>query len=129
MTNNEYLEKCLAGNSPEKDKEERLNDAVPEGTLIKMLAKEKRDLQLENLELKRMVAVLKDDNKALKEYCNELIAKAGIKDMSKLINSMVNLWSQISKKIEPIKDLCNKTDELKNALLTFVEQCEKQTGE
>ena len=126
MADNEYLEKRLA-DKPEK--EERLNDAVPEGTLIKMLAKEKRDLQLENLELRRMIAVLKDDNKALKEYCNELTARAGVKDMSKLINSMTNLWSQISKRIEPIKDLCNKTDELKEALMAFVEQCEKQTDE
>lgn len=127
MSDNEYFKRHLAGADRNKEKEERLNDAVPEGTLIKMLAKEKRDLQLENLELRRQIAILRDDNEALKKYCSKLVANSGTKDMSKLINSMTNLWSQISKRMDPIRDLCSKTDDLKMALMAFVEECEKQS--
>ena len=110
----------------EPETKERLNDAVPEATLIRMLAKEKRDLQLENLELKKRIIVLEQQNVTLQEYCTKFPEHGSIKDMRKVINSMSNLWGQIGQKIGPMKDLCKKTDELKEALMAFVEECEKR---
>lgn len=78
-----------------------------------------------NLELKRMIAILKEDNESLKAYANNVASGCGSKDITKLLNVMNNLWGQVAKKIEPMKELCAKTDELKEALQEFVKHLEK----
>lgn len=105
--------------------EEKLNYAIPASSLIKTLAQQRRDLELENLELRREIEILKEDNKALKEFSAEVQYSSQAKDITKITNAMLQLWSQIAKKIEPLNELCDKTEELKGEIDKFIKTIEK----
>lgn len=104
--------------------EKPLNNAVPESSLIRRLAKEKRDLELENLDLRTEIAILREDIAELKAHS----CQASSKDINKMVNNLGNLWGQIGKKVENMATLCQKTEELKTEIHEFVKELEKYYG-
>lgn len=102
----------------------RLNEDVPASALIKTLAQQKRDLSIENLDLKRELEILKDDIKAYKSHQ----ATASHKDINKCANSLMQVYATLGKKFGAITELTEATRKLYDLLSDILENQDDGTS-
>lgn len=97
---------------------------IPAEALIKVLAREKRDLQIENLDLRRENEILKEDLAEFKQRFGEAMPVRA-RDINKCINQLQQIYAQFGKKWGLFSEMVTVTTQLNNLLETLLQTTKK----